>query len=541
MSQEIPEGPDRIGPALEGSNALVAVLDRNGALISVSDGMKATFGLRGDPVAYADLRQGIDLPPWQEAVSILDEAGELYRVVQMFRSDGSTGRGFLAIHQGRDEPQTYVLYLFEAGHLSTSRSPLELEALRDPLTQLQNRRFLDLMVEDLVQASASLALLLLDLDGFKTINDTYGHATGDEVLRHVSRILMDTVPLGDPIVRLGGDEFLVVIEGPGDRAEVEALARRITDAIARPMLAGGREVVISASSGIGLMPEQGQNLEELLAIADADMYRNKRTEGDEPAPGPVSRPQLLQDMARDLRKGLFRPSYQPIVDITTGGIIGIEALCRWHHPDRGIVMPDDFIPIAMRHDLVTAIDKCMFSQVCADMAELAAAGAPPLLIFFNLSILTLRSDGIEDFLTDSIRGLGLDRGRFCAEISESMTFNELDPGRESVFRLNELGLHVVLDDFGTGYSSLALLKSLPVSWIKIDRSFVRDLCTNPKDCSIVEHILALSRSLDATVIAEGIETFNQLETLTKMGLDCGQGFLFDTPLSFDVLQDRLLR
>jgi diguanylate cyclase (GGDEF)-like protein len=419
---------------------------------------------------------------------------------------------------------------------------LEHEALHDALTRLPNRSCLLARLKHALEhyrrdARRRFAVLFLDLDRFKIINDSVGHLLGDELLKAVAQRLLACVRTPDMVARLGGDEFAILIEDLEDDEAALAVSRRVLDALAEPVRIGGKELYTSASIGIALAHPRYQRPEELLRDADVAMYRAKaagrqRHElfDEDLHAAAVKLLDLEGDLRRALARNEFEPWFQPIVDLGNGAVVGYEALLRWRHGERGVLLPADFLAIAEDSGSVEQIDWRMFELSCQAVPVLAGAGR---YIALNVSPRHFRSPELDRRLLAMLARHHIDPARIRLEVTEGTLLDNADEVRRIIERLREAGVRVQLDDFGTGYSALSYLYRFPLHALKIDRSFVTDLAHDRDGGStaVVRAILALANSLGMEVIAEGIERHAQRELLLDLGCQFGQGFLFGEPVA----------
>ena len=424
-----------------------------------------------------------------------------------------------------------------------TKKELERSALQDPLTGLFNRRYLEAESEQAIErcreAGHRLGLLLLDLDDFKSLNDRCGHLFGDEVLVHVAETLRGIVPLGDIIARLGGDEFVVVAEDVSGADAVRDLAEEIRAALSLPFAIQDETLRLSVSVGASLFPDDGDRFDALLGRADMAMYQSKQLGRNRvslfaAARAALARPTPAEAHAADLGEAVeddcFVPYFQPLVDLDTREVIGAEALCRWQHPRHGLLPPAAFISTAEGNGLIRDIDRAIIRKVCAQMAEWRERSRGSLPISLNVSAATMTEPGFVRFLSDCCQEFNVAPQELVVELTESMLLLADDPGRRSLKRIRELGVEVALDDFGTGFSTLSLLKDLPVTRLKIDRSFVVHIDNNRRDREIVSSIVSLGHALGADVVVEGVETESQAEAIAGIGDMIGQGYLFGKPM-----------
>ena len=413
-------------------------------------------------------------------------------------------------------------------------------AHRDPLTDLPNRLAfhaqLPGMLSRAARAQRASALLYIDLDNFKDINDTHGHRFGDQVLIEAARRLRSCVAANDLIVRMGGDEFVVVSVGARGRDEVEAVARRICSSLAPPMLLDGQNCLVQASLGIALYPQDGADAELLMRGADLALYDAKGRGRNgyqffraEMSQRVAERVFIAQAMRTAIDSSQFYMEYQPLVDLASGRIISFEALMRWHHPDRGLIPPGDFIPVAEQNGHIDALGEQAIRLVCRQLQAWREDFVPLVPVAVNVSPRQLERRGFVERLTRIVADFDVDPTLLCVEITESALMAHGDAPKEAILALRRLGVKVAIDDFGTGYCHLAYLKRLPIDCLKIDRSFVRDLESDARDNTLLGAIMAIGRSFSISVVAEGVETARQVELLRALGCECGQGYYFHRP------------
>jgi diguanylate cyclase (GGDEF)-like protein len=424
-------------------------------------------------------------------------------------------------------------------------------AFNDTLTGLPNRVLfadnLDRAIERAESHGQSLAVLFLDLDRFKFVNDTLGHEIGDRLLKAVAGRIKCCVRSTDCVARLGGDEFTVLLDDLSVPALAANAAQKICRSLASPFEIDGQDIYVSTSIGISIYPADGTDVSTLLRRADTAMYRAKRGSGGYQFYEAGMEASISEHLRMDssLRRALERNEllvyYQPKADTSSGRITGMEALVRWKHPVRGMISPLEFIPLAEETGIIKPIGEFVLRTACAQTKEWLAAGAPDLRIAVNISGIQLKEKGFSDTVASVLRDTGLDPRHLTLEITESVL---MEHAREAVSTLQELksiGLNLDIDDFGTGYSSLAYLKRFPVDALKVDRTFTRDMTTNPDDASIVAGIIALAHSLRLKVVAEGVETLEQREILIGLECDSMQGYYLAEPLPASEFADRILK
>jgi diguanylate cyclase (GGDEF)-like protein/PAS domain S-box-containing protein len=459
-------------------------------------------------------KSGEVYPQWQSIRGIKDDAGKLKHFVAVF-SD------LTAIKRSEQE-------LIQLAHY-------------DALTQLPNRLlFTDRTAQALTSARSSkrgCALLLIDLDHFKNINDSLGHALGDEVIKAVAdrlRALFD----GDlTLARLGGDEFGLLVKNCQQVVQAAGLAQKIVDAFKKPFQLDRHQLFITASIGISLFPGEAQSAGQLLRNADSALFKAKSDgrEGyalytEELTAHAQQRVELATELRRAIEQQELRVFYQPVHDLTTRRIKGVEALVRWQHPRRGMVSPAEFIPIAEQSGLIADIDGWVLNTACRQMQCWLAAGVQIAFVAVNVSSRLFRNGDLDRRVARALRDSGLDPAFLELEITESAVMDDPEQAIEQMHQLRTLGVSLAIDDFGTGYSSLLRLKRMPVQKLKIDQGFVAGLPDGEDDISIVRVIIALAQSMGMRVLAEGVEQAEQAVFLVDNGCQLGQGYWFARPM-----------
>jgi diguanylate cyclase (GGDEF)-like protein len=418
------------------------------------------------------------------------------------------------------------------------QSELKIEhmAHHDALTDLANRALLNMRLEQALGDpgdSRMVAVHHIDLDRFKAVNDTFGHQAGDKLLKIVASRLRAVVRASDTIARMGGDEFVIVQAPVADPAEATSLAQRVIIAVGEPFDIDGHLAAVGASIGIALSPGDGSTSEKLLRNADLALYRAKDDGRGtfhffEPAMDEQmqSRRILEQDLRKALPSGEFELYYQPVVNLRSGTISGFEALIRWNHPQRGLISPATFIPLAEESGFIVPLGEWVIRQAC-----LTAADWPEHLhVAVNISASQFRSAGLMQVIVGALAASGLKATRLEIEITETVLLQDKEATLAILHRLRALGVRIAMDDFGTGYSSLTYLQSFPFDKIKIDRSFVKDITENSGSLNIVRAVAALANGMGMTATAEGVETTEQLDRITAEGCTEMQGYLFSRPL-----------
>jgi diguanylate cyclase (GGDEF)-like protein/PAS domain S-box-containing protein len=418
-------------------------------------------------------------------------------------------------------------------------------AHHDQLTGLPNRLYLAAhlpgAIEEAKRTSTMLAVLFLDLDRFKHINDSRGHETGDKLLKAVAQRIRSTMRTQDVVVRMGGDEFIVVLKTVQNTDKVSEAASRITEALSDPVIVDGRPLVTTASIGVSLYPRDGADMGELLRHSDTAMYQAKdRGRNNFQLFSPIMARRLKERMAIEmslrnaLQTGQLDVHYQPIVDIRTSRVVALESLLRWKHPSDGFVPPERFVAVAEEAGLIVPIGEFVLARAVEDIARWRELGCAQVPVAVNISAVQLQRSNLPATITRLTQQHGVSPKMLQLELTESAVFERREgrtgeSNEDAVGRLRELGVRIAIDDFGTGYSSLSYLKRWRVDYLKIDRSFVRDLVTDMSDLAIVGAIIAMARHLNIQVVAEGIEGWQQLEKLRQLGCSLAQGYLFAKP------------
>jgi diguanylate cyclase (GGDEF)-like protein len=463
----------------------------------------------------------------------------------MVRADGTIIHVHQSVSADLDERGAIRQIAF-VGRDVTDRRKREVDlahqATHDPLTDLPNRALLLQLIEHALNRAtrddALVALLFLDLDRFKAVNDNLGHDAGDELLVEVARRIDAVLRPSDTVARLGGDEFVVLCEDVRDEHQAVAITQRITGAIERaPFTVGGASLEVSASVGIALSGHVDAHPESLLRDADAAMYRAKdrgraRHElfDDDMRRRTHQRLALADELAIAIERGQITVHYQPIIDLDTGRVEGVEALARWEHPTRGTMPPYEFIGLAEETGLIVGLGLSVLSRACdqARRWEVELGSRAPK-VHVNLSARQLTASNLPRLVEGVIEQSLIDPDRLCLEMTESVLMDDAAASESVLRELKEIGVELAIDDFGTGYSSLAYLRRFPIDVLKIDRSFVDGLGPDPDDSAIVSTIVGLARTLGLGCVAEGVETIEQLAGLRALGCEQAQGFYFARP------------
>jgi diguanylate cyclase (GGDEF)-like protein/PAS domain S-box-containing protein len=511
---------------------IVCALDEH--ILGANDAALEHYGYSRDEFEKLTIRslQAFESePPWAGERSSDEQAARTWKHV---RADGSLID--LAIYSRQlvygDQPAV-LLALVDMTSRKRAEARLAFMAQHDGLTGLPNRSLLRQHMDEILQhtrrIAEQVAVLVLGIDNFKAINDTLGHGIGDKLLRSVGKRLRSTLREEDMLARLNSDEFAVVQSGLTRPEDAVLLSRRLLEAVGEPYLIDGHSIVIGASIGIAMAPGDGDDSETLLKNADMALSRAKNDSRGTFSffeAGMDARAQSRRRIEIDLRDAIqndvLRPYYQPLIDLSTGRITGFEALVRWPHPERGMISPAEFIPVAEETGLINGLGGLILRRACMD----AVLWPDDVRVAVNLSPLQFRVGNLLSVVMDALKQSGLPARRLELEITETLLLEKSSQVLATLHALRALGVRISMDDFGTGYSSLSYLRSFPFDKIKIDQSFVRDLATNREGQAIVRSIISLGVGLGVTITAEGVETEAELGCLRMEGCHEGQGFLF---------------
>ncbi|CCQ73112.1 EAL domain-containing protein [Magnetospira sp. QH-2] len=495
-----------------------------------------------DPAILNSGRHGSTF--FNEMLEELSKSGHWEGEIWNQRKDGEEFAGWLSIAAIRDDQGTMVEYVALFSDITKRKEAEEVirrQANYDALTQLPNRTlFLERLRSGLVQAKRAerrIGLMFIDLDRFKWVNDTLGHAAGDQLLQQAAERLTGCIRESDTVARLGGDEFTVILSQVAHTRDVERVASKILDRLASMFLIDDTDVFISGSIGITVFPDDGDDVETLLKNADSAMYRAK--EGGRNAfrffTGEIDeKVRIRLEMENDLRHALgageLSVVYQPIIDLASDRISGAEALLRWAHPEKGPMNPGDFIPLAEETGLITQIGEWVLWTACTQVKTWQEAGLPIGRVSVNISSKQCRQDNFEERVNQILDRTGLAPEFLTLEITETVILEDSSGSANVLNNLHDQGLHLSIDDFGTGYSSLSYLKRYPFDVVKIDRSFIDEVASDAADAALVEAIITMAHGLDLTVVAEGAERQETVDFLKARDCDYIQGYFFSRPL-----------
>jgi diguanylate cyclase (GGDEF)-like protein/PAS domain S-box-containing protein len=542
---------ERFRSLASSSPAGIMQLDPSGRCVYANRRMGQILGRPPDSLKG---HLGLDLVPISEREGLANKVTPILRAgeatsteLRIQKPNGDTGwtRVRVASHKAADGTiLSYVVTVEDVTQLVESSARLEQQALHDSLTGLANRTlFLDRLRHALARMKSRgtpLAVLFFDLDRFKVVNDSLGHHRGDELLVAVAKRVNSAMRGGDTLARFGGDEFTILAEGVGSRDQVARIAERVSNTLREPFKLGGSETFVTASIGMVVVTNPTADPDSVLSDADAAMYLAKERGR---ARYEIFNTGLRDDAMRRLRMeaGLrraldrheLRTFYQPQVDVHTQQLVGIEALVRWEHPDRGMLPPDEFIDLAEDTGLIIPIGWWVLEDALHQYAwwrRTLPAGSQLNQLAVNLSSRQFSKVGLAADVRDALAAAAVDPSALCLEVTESILMNDDPQIVHAVQELKSLGVKLAIDDFGTGFSSLARLKTLPADVVKIDRSFVDGLGKDGEDEAIVEAVVKLGHHLGLTIVAEGVETQRQLTALQRQGAEQAQGFLWSGPL-----------
>ena len=532
--------------------------DRHGIVTAWNPAAEKLFGWRAEQIlgkALPSVPVGKERETLELRERVLGGESILDLEVQRQKADGrlfDLSTTLAPLNDARGEVSGYLAIAADITARKTAERQVEFLAYRDVLTGLPNR----LLLQDRFgqatahadRAQSKVALLFLDLDNFKTINDSLGHAVGDALLKEVALRLGECVRETDTISRQGGDEFLIVLSDLIGTDAITPVLLKIREQLQAPCVFDGHELSTSASIGVVQYPEDGRDFETLLKKADTAMYRAKdagrnhyRFFDEQMNVEAVEHLRLKNGLRRALAQGEFELHYQPQFDLVSGRVIGAEALLRWRHPEDGLIPPGRFIPVAEDSGLIVAIGEWVIQEACRQAVAWRAQGLPPLVMAVNLSAMQFRRGELQPTIARALQLTGFDPRLLELELTESILVRDTDNVLASVRQLKQLGLKLSIDDFGTGYSSLSYLKRFDVDKLKIDQGFIRDLASDTDDAAIVRAIIQMAASLGLRTLAEGVEDAATLARLRQFGCDEAQGYHFARPMEARAFVDFMAR
>ncbi len=531
----------------------ITVTDVNGDIVSTNPAFEAITGYTHDEVLGQNpriLKSGHHEPSfYREMWNTLTSTGHWRGEIWNRRKNGDVYLEWLTISAVKDskgETTHFVGVFTDITQIKEAQAQINFLAHHDALTKLPNRALFRERFEHALmharRADQPVALLFLDLDRFKTVNDTLGHPAGDQVLLEVSERMRTIIRASDTLARLGGDEFVLLLEEQANAQHAAVVARKLIDLFSNSMIIGEHELVVTASIGITLYPNDGDDPDLLIRHADRAMYEAKqqgrntyRFFTQALTEGALERLKMENDLRWAISRDELILHYQPIVDLKTQQLQGVEALVRWRHPKQGLIAPGLFIELAEEIGIIADIGQWVLHAACQQLATWDRNNFTIPRLSVNLSVQQIDREGLVTLVSDALSASGLSPQRLELEVTESMLMRNPELSRTVLSELRTIGVKFAIDDFGTGYSSLAYLKLLPLDRLKIDKSFVHDIGRDDNDEAIVRAIIALSKILGLESVAEGVEQPSQAEFLKRVGSDLAQGYLYSHPLAADEL------
>ncbi len=533
----------------EHARDIIVFFARDGKIIDVNEAAASSYGYDRSEILKLNFSDLGDEPHIIKNEELLKEAGDrsiLYEAEHK-RQDGSIFPVEVSL-QGTVQENQFVFFAIVRDITERKRAEETINylAFHDPLTDLPNRLlFFDRLNTALTYAKRNhkmLAVMFLDLDRFKFVNDVMGHAMGDRLLVDVARKLSDCIRANDTVARIGGDEFTILLPEINREEDASKVAEKIIQNLKKPWVLDQHEIHITTSIGIGLYPNDGQDAETLTKNADTAMYRAKE-QGDNyqfytPAMNEkaLERIEIEQALRKALEQGEFEVYFQPQVNIRDGRISGMEALLRWHHPEKGIKLPGEFISVAEDTALIISIGEWVLRKACSQSMEWQNKGYNRLRVSVNISACQFRQKQLVDTVSRVLQETGMDPCLLELEITESTAMQDVEFTIETLRKLRNMGVHIAIDDFGTGYSSLSYLRRFPVNTLKVDRSFVRDVLTDVEDAAIVATIVVLAQNLKLRTVIEGVENEEQVRFFAQQDCYIMQGYLFSKPATAEAVE-----
>jgi diguanylate cyclase (GGDEF)-like protein/PAS domain S-box-containing protein len=551
LADALRESEARYQTLFEHSLDAVCLTKRDGSILSANAQACRLLGYTESELRALG-RRGLTEPDDPRVAALLDEhrrEGGARGELELRRKDGGWVPVDVSSATFRDRSGELCASLVIRDITDRKRAEEHIEylAYHDELTGIPNRAHFQRAFEHAIATSQrqgmNTALMLVDLDRFKNINDIVGHETGDQLLKQVAARLRTCLRDGDVLARLGGDEFVILMQDASSIDAVSAVANKILEATSRPLVIDEQEFLITASIGISTSPHDGTDLKTLLRNSDVAMYRAKESgkngfqffSPDMDAHG-RERLSIESALGRALERSEFMLHFQPKMQVSSRNVAGMEALVRWHNPEKGLMQPGEFIAIAEETGMIVPIGDWVLIEACSQGQALRAAGYRNLRVAVNLSVRQLYDEGLARRVSQALARTGFPAENLELEITESMVMRDAEDAIKVLQALRDTGVRIAIDDFGTGYSSLAYLKRFPIDCVKIDRSFIRDLPEDRDDASITRSIIAMAHNMELEVVAEGVETVPQLDFLRAHGCDEIQGFLFSKPLGIDAFE-----
>lgn len=558
---ELRDSEAYVHAVLDNVNEGIIVIAEAGLIVSINTAAERIFGYSSEEIVNKDFNLLI-------STENLDLSGKYHRYIEEQEDTALFGIAREVVGLRKDYSafplelktsqlriQSKLLFITSARDITDRKEAeqrISYMASHDALTNLPNRTLLLDRIEQTLtrnqRRDIKAAVLFIDLDKFKIINDTLGHDVGDALLKEASARLVSEVRGEDTVARQGGDEFIILLSSISNPEDAGVIAQKLLDTLICPFNITGRELHISASIGIAIYPDDGNDIESLLKNSDIAMYHAKETGRNNYQFFSAEMNQQTaekQSMSSDLRHAIQRDElflvYQPVVDMISGNLAGMEVLLRWQHPTLGLVSPVKFIPLAEESGIIVAIGEWVFKSACKQLLEWQKQGYEVPRLAINLSAKQFGQKSFAETLAKIIADTGVDSRYLGVEITESMLVHNIEEVVNTLLKLSNMGLEISIDDFGTGYSSLSYLKRFPINKLKIDKSFVDDISTHPDDAAIVIAIIAMAHGLQMKVVTEGVESKEQLEFLRQHGCEQYQGYIYSKPLPAKEIVSKLLR
>jgi len=540
----------------ESSRDAITITDSQGAIITVNEAFTAITGYPAAEVVGKNpriLQSGRhDAEYYRVMWASIHENGHWQGEIWNRRKNGEIYPEWLKITAVKKRSQGTANYIAVFSDITDdirAAERIQRLAYYDTLTDLPNRALLsdrlDLAIAHAKRTGCKCAVLSLDMDRFKNINDALGHSIGDQLLKSIATRLKECVRELDTVARMGG-EFIVVLNGMEETGNILTVAQKMLHSLSQPYEVEGHNIRATPSIGISVYPDDSTDQESLITNADSAMYHTKENgRNDFQFFVPDMKTKVAEklfiesDLRKALEHGQFVLHYQPQVDITTGHIIGAEALIRWNHPTAGLVSPAKFIPVAEESGLIIPLGEWILNEACRQNMAWQKVGLPPISIAVNMSAVQFRQQNLCQLISKVLSDTGLDPHYLELELTEGLVMSNTDSAIDTLNRFKEMGVHISIDDFGTGYSSLSYLKHFPIDYLKIDQSFIRDITTNPDDAAITTAIINMAQGLNLRTIAEGVETAEQLKFLRLHSCDVVQGYYFSKPVPATEFSDIL--
>lgn len=555
--EELKNSETKFRSFFQTANDIIYIMDKNGTILEINRSAEDILGYSANEMVNKSLAAFLipasqkyfhdNIPVLLKNGSKRSELVFISKKNEIITVDCSAS----AIYDKKGDVQYIVAFQRDITELKKNEERIKHLAYHDMLTDLPNRRLGKELLQSAIQhnarKSSRVGVMFLDLDRFKYINDTLGHDIGDFLLRNVAERLKICVREGDTVVRLGGDEFMIILDEPCSFKELSNVAKRMINIFLKPFILKTREIYITCSIGIAMFPEHGRDIETLLKNADIAMYqakekgRNNFKFFSHKLDDKMNKDmEIREGIIKAIEKNEFVLHYQPKIDIKSGKIVGSEALVRWNHPQQGLIYPGDFIPIAEQAGLIKNIDKLVLKMVCNQIKKWINKGIDPVRVSINISANQFNDIEFIDTLDSILAETKIDPMLLDLEITETAAMQDTYYAQRVFHEIKKRGINLALDDFGTGYSSLNYLKSFPIDVLKIDKSFVEEVCFNKVNHAIIRAAITMAKALDIKVVAEGVETKEQLELLRDADCQEYQGYLYSKPLSVEEMEKILL-